>query len=126
VPLFSIFRQLGLSSLFAFPGLHYTCSAIAQITPDSTLGIEASTVTSTTINGLPSELVEGGATRGLNLFHSFMDFNISQGRGAFFSNPIGISNILTRITGSQASTINGTLGVLGNANLFLLNPNGPA
>jgi filamentous hemagglutinin family protein len=124
VPLFSIFRQLGLSSLFVFLGLHHTCSAIAQITPDSTLGTEASTVTSTTINGLPSELVEGGAMRGLNLFHSFLDFNVSQGRGAFFSNPIGISNILTRITGSQASTINGTLGVLGNANLFLLNPNG--
>lgn len=122
--MFSIFRRLGLSSLFVFVGLNHICSAIAQITPDSTLGTEASTVTSTTINGLSSDLVEGGAVRGLNLFHSFLNFHVNQGRGAFFSNPIGIANILTRITGEQASTVNGTLGVLGNANLFLLNPNG--
>ncbi|NEQ81923.1 MAG: filamentous hemagglutinin N-terminal domain-containing protein, partial [Moorea sp. SIO2I5] len=38
--------------------------------------------------------------------------------------PDGITNILTRVTGSTLSQILGTLGVNGSANLFLLNPNG--
>ncbi|WP_366934754.1 filamentous hemagglutinin N-terminal domain-containing protein [Microcoleus sp. PH2017_29_MFU_D_A] len=36
----------------------------------------------------------------------------------------GIANIFTRVTGGQPSNILGTLGVLGNANLFLINPRG--
>ena len=35
-----------------------------------------------------------------------------------------LKNILTRITGNNASNILGKLGVLGGANLFLVNPNG--
>nr|MDJ0800156.1 filamentous hemagglutinin N-terminal domain-containing protein [Calothrix sp. MO_167.B12] len=63
-------------------------------------------------------------TRGKNLFHSFSKFDIDEGRGAYFSNPTGIENIISRVTGSNASNILGTLGVLGNANLFFANPNG--
>jgi filamentous hemagglutinin family protein len=37
---------------------------------------------------------------------------------------VGIENILSRVTGGNASQILGRLGVLGDANLFLLNPNG--
>nr|MDJ0675230.1 filamentous hemagglutinin N-terminal domain-containing protein [Calothrix sp. MO_167.B42] len=59
-----------------------------------------------------------------NLFHSFSNFNVDAGRGAFFSNPAGIENIISRVTGSNVSNILGTLGVLGNANLFFANPNG--
>ena len=45
--------------------------------------------------------------------------------GVYFSNPAGIENILTRVTGGNISNILGTLGVQGgNANLFLINPNG--
>ncbi|NEQ15589.1 MAG: filamentous hemagglutinin N-terminal domain-containing protein, partial [Moorea sp. SIO3E2] len=40
------------------------------------------------------------------------------------ANPAGIENILSRVTGGNVSNILGTLGVLGNANLFLINPNG--
>ncbi|WP_293084779.1 filamentous hemagglutinin N-terminal domain-containing protein [Moorena sp. SIO4A1] len=32
--------------------------------------------------------------------------------------------MLSRVTGTNVSNILGTLGVLGNANLFLINPNG--
>jgi filamentous hemagglutinin family protein len=49
---------------------------------------------------------------------------VGEGRGTYFANPIGIENILTRVTGGNSSNILGKLGVLGGANLFLLNPNG--
>lgn len=95
--------------------------AIAQISPDGTLGAESSVVTP--INQLRDQ-IEGGAIRGGNLFHSFAEFNIGAGREVYFANPTGIENILTRVTGSTRSQILGTLGVSGNANLFLINPNG--
>jgi filamentous hemagglutinin family protein len=99
--------------------------AMAQIIPDGTLGAQPSVVTpNVTIKGIPSDQIDGGAIRGANLFHSFQDFNIGAFRGAYFSNPTGIVNILSRITGTNPSNIQGTLGVLGNANLFLINPNG--
>jgi filamentous hemagglutinin family protein len=95
--------------------------ALAQIIPDSTLGIGNSTVTSTDT----VDQINGGATRGTNLFHSFKEFNVGEGRAAYFTNPPGIENILSRVTGTNPSNIEGTLGVSGgNANLFLLNPNG--
>ena len=94
---------------------------LAQIVPDETLGTERSRVTPQN----PSmEHIEGGARRGANLFHSFQQFNVNEGRGAYFANPAGIENILTRVIGGNPSEILGTLGVLGNANLFFLNPNG--
>ena len=95
------------------------------ILPDETLGDESSVVVpDVEIRGIDSSRIDGGARRGTNLFHSFQEFNIELNRGAFFSNPEGIDNILTRVTGGNLSTIDGTLGVLGNANLFLINPNG--
>jgi filamentous hemagglutinin family protein len=98
---------------------------LAQIVPDNTLGAEGSVVTpDVNIHGISSDRIDGGATRGANLFHSFQEFNVGEGRGAYFANPTGIENILTRVTGSNASNIFGRLGVLGEANLFLLNPNG--
>jgi filamentous hemagglutinin family protein len=101
-------------------------TALAQIKPDSTLGAERSSVTrNVLIKGLSSDRIDGGARRGANLFHSFQNFNVDEGRGAYFTNPTGIKNILSRVTGTNASNILGTLGVSGgNANLFLINPNG--
>ncbi len=95
--------------------------ANAQITPDTTLGNENSSVTPRgTVDS-----INGGATRGANLFHSFGEFNVGEGRAAVFTNPAGIENIITRVTGANPSNILGTLGVAGgNANLFLINPNG--
>lgn len=97
----------------------------SQIVPDNTLGEESTQVTpNQNINDLPSELIEGGALRGSNLFHSFSEFNVESGQGAYFANPDGIANIFSRVTGNNASEIMGTLGVLGSADLFLINPNG--
>jgi filamentous hemagglutinin family protein len=100
-------------------------SAVAQITPDETLGAERSRLSpNVPINGAGADRIEGGATRSRNLFHSFQEFNVRDGQRVYFANPTGIDNILTRVTGSTASNILGTLGVDGSANLFLLNPNG--
>ena len=97
----------------------------AQIQPDNTLGSESSQIIrDVTIKGINSDRVEGGVIRGNHLFHSFSEFNIEQQRGVYFANPANIINIFSRVTGNNPSSINGTLGVLGNANLFFLNPNG--
>ncbi|MEL4897156.1 two-partner secretion domain-containing protein [Crocosphaera sp. Alani8] len=95
------------------------CSA--QLTPDNTLGVENSRITN--LDQL-KQRIDGGAIRGNSLFHSFLEFNVAENGSVYFSNPANIQNILSRVTGSNASHILGTLGVLGKANLFLINPNG--
>ncbi|MBR8833348.1 MAG: hypothetical protein DSM106950_04715 [Stigonema ocellatum SAG 48.90 = DSM 106950] len=71
-------------------------SAIAQITPDNTLGVEASRLTpNVLINGANADRIDGGAQRGINLFHSFSQFNINDGQRVYFGNPSGVENILT-------------------------------
>ncbi|MEH1925399.1 two-partner secretion domain-containing protein [Nostoc sp.] len=98
----------------------------SNIVPDNTLGTESSKVIGN-FQGQPIEVITGGATRQINLFHSFQEFNISEGRGAYFFSPSAdIQNILARVTGSNPSEILGRLGTFGNSspNLFLINPNG--
>jgi filamentous hemagglutinin family protein len=69
--------------------------------------------------------ITGGTTAGSNLFHSFQQFGLTQGQVAsFLANP-AIQNVLGRVTGGEASVINGLLQVTGsNANLYLMNPAG--
>jgi filamentous hemagglutinin family protein len=105
----------------AFVGLLLTYSnAAAQLIPDTTLGIESSSISRENLR----QLIEGGAIRGENLFHSFSEFNIGEGEKVYFANPEGIQNIFSRVTGNNLSQIFGTLGINGEANLFLMNPNG--
>lgn len=100
--------------------------ALAQIAPDTTLGAESSVSTPLDAQGLPIDRIDGGAIRGTNLFHSFLEFNVAAERGAYFFSPANIQNILARVTGSNPSQILGTLGTFGasSPNLFLINPNG--
>ena len=60
------------------------------------------------------------------MFHSFEDFNVARGtKGVFSSILLEFENISSlALLGGNISNILGTLGVLGNANLFLINPNG--
>ncbi|QLE55089.1 filamentous hemagglutinin N-terminal domain-containing protein [Nostoc sp. TCL26-01] len=102
----------------------------SNIVPDDTLNSESSLVLEN-LFGRPIELILGGAIRGHNLFHSFREFNVSEGRSAYFISPSAdIQNILARVTGTNRSEIFGVLGTLqsdftrSNANLFLINPNG--
>ncbi|MBD2532911.1 filamentous hemagglutinin N-terminal domain-containing protein [Nostoc flagelliforme FACHB-838] len=115
----------GYVSLVGILSIGVSDHVLAQIVPDNTLGVEGSVVKpNVNIQGIPSDRIDGGATRGANLFHSLQNFNVGEGKGAYFANPTGIENILTRVTGGNPSNILGRLGVLGEANLFLLNPNG--
>ncbi|RUT10315.1 hypothetical protein DSM106972_008100 [Dulcicalothrix desertica PCC 7102] len=117
----NLLKKLSLSTFLVLA----TTPASAQLIPDNTLGQEASTVNnSTLIKGGNADLINGGAQRGSNLFHSFTEFNINNGQRVYFANPSGVQNILTRVTGGNASNILGTLGVDGAANLFIINPNG--
>jgi filamentous hemagglutinin family protein len=115
-----------LINLVAFGLSLIGSSSFGQVSKDDTLERESSIIQAETIiNGIPSNLIIGGATRGVNLFHSFREFNVDLGKGIYFNNPAGIERIITRVTGRSPSEIMGVLGIYGgNADLFFINPNG--
>ncbi|MBD2110332.1 MULTISPECIES: filamentous hemagglutinin N-terminal domain-containing protein [Cyanophyceae] len=118
-------RSLPLTTTLVLLSITGAPPAQAQVTPDVTLGNESSTVTpNVPVRGSEADLIEGGALRGSNLFHSFLEFNVDAGQRLYFANPVGVESILSRITGGNPSAIFGTLGVDGAADLFLINPNG--
>jgi filamentous hemagglutinin family protein len=66
-----------------------------------------------------------GKIAGNNLFQSFSQFNLVNGDVATFSGPVNIANILARVTGGGASSIDGTIqSTIQGANLFFINPFG--
>jgi filamentous hemagglutinin family protein len=92
----------------------------AQIKTDGSMGARQ------TLSGpafaIPANL---GKQAGGNLFHSFSDFNIQTGQSATFSGPTSIQNVLARVTGGSASTIDGALRCdIAGANLYFMNPAG--
>lgn len=103
-----------------------TSASWAQVIPDQTLGTESSRVfPANLVQAEPGFLqVEGGAQRGPNLFHSFSEFNLPTREQLFFAPSDQVERIFARVTGSKVSTIDGLLGVRGEADLFLINPQG--
>lgn len=103
----------GLASLLAFSGNQ----VLAQVTSDGTLNTQVGT------NGNTFDIT-GGSPVGTNLFHSFGSFSVPAGGSANFTDVAGFTNIFGRVTGGSPSDIQGTIGVQGSANLFLINPSG--
>lgn len=111
---------LGLSCA-AIAGLLLPIAGLAQsITIDGTLA------PARTLIGPNYDIQQtDGATVGTNLFHSFGRFNLATGETASFESAINIRNIIARVTGGTASSIDGLLFTQSpNVNLFLLNPAG--
>jgi filamentous hemagglutinin family protein len=92
----------------------------ATITLDGTMGRSGA------VKG-PAYAITGdlGKQSGSNLFHSFTTFNLVKGEVATFSGPANVTNIISRVTGGSASSIDGTLkSTIAGADLYFLNPAG--
>ena len=91
--------------------------AASQVASDNT--------TNTTVNQNGNNFtILNGIQKGNNLFHSFQEFSIPTGGSAIFKNSTDVVNIINRVTGGNISNIDGLIKANGNANLFLINPQG--
>ncbi|MEM8642641.1 MAG: DUF4347 domain-containing protein [Cyanobacteria bacterium P01_G01_bin.54] len=108
--------------LFATTVLPFLC--LLTTTPAHPQSITAApdgTDTIVTIDGQTYH-IQGGRQGGANLFHSFREFGLEPGEIAHFLSDPGIANIFGRVTGGNASIIDGL--VQANTNLYLMNPAG--
>jgi len=88
--------------------------------------LDGSTGSSGALTGPSFQITESlGQRAGANLLHSFSQFSIDQNETAVFSGDASIQNIISRVTGGDITTIDGTLrSTIAGANLFFLNPAG--
>lgn len=92
----------------------------AQVSLDGTLGPEGP------ING-PGYAISAdfGRRSGNNLFHSFREFSLGMDENALFSGPDGVESIIARVTGPDASFIDGGIvSLIPGAHFYLINPRG--
>lgn len=112
-------------ALCACAGRFSSALGQAPIVDDGSLGLNGGdlAINNNTLS-IPENL---GQTVGNNLFHSFSRFNVPGGVTAAFDGASSIQNVITRVSGTEASVIDGaidTRAAMPSANFFLLNPNG--
>jgi filamentous hemagglutinin family protein len=98
-----------------------TGAAHAQVATDGTLGA------ATRLQGPDFQIGAGlGRTAGNNLFQSFSELSLARGQSATFLGPSSILNVIARVTGGSASSIDGTIrtSAMPNASFWLINPAG--
>ncbi len=95
-------------------------------TSQSEVTLDGSMGTASSLTGPDYQITESlGQRTGNNLFHSFGKFNLNQTESATFSGSAGIQNVISRVTGGQASTIDGALrSTIPGANVYFINPSG--
>jgi filamentous hemagglutinin family protein len=103
------------------------CPAVAfsQIRTDSSFGRTAANLAGPNFL-IPESL---GKLSGKNLFHSFQTFNVQTGEAAQFTTSTpGLANVISRVTGGSASTINGSVSLSaaggGAPAFYFINPAG--
>ncbi|MGF1600572.1 MAG: filamentous hemagglutinin N-terminal domain-containing protein [Thermosynechococcaceae cyanobacterium] len=115
-------RVLILGLYLSVPARVAAQSVPASIVPDQTLPTRSQVVAAPNSQQLQ---IRTGTQVNQNLFHSFSQFSVPNPQTiVHFQNGVDISNVIVRVTGALASDIQGTLRANGQANLFLLNPNG--
>src|SRR6266850_6914313 len=115
-----------LVALSAAHAIAWPCFSAAQPAILSDGKMPTPTVVPPSGDGL-NYTVSGGYQQGTNLFHSFSRFNVPSGGSATFDGPASIQNILSRVTSTESSFIDGTVSTraaMPTANFYLINPNG--
>src|SRR5882672_6408021 len=110
---------LALAALLAWPGAGTGQTAIVA---DTSLPVNSSVS-----NVGAAYTITNGTVRGNNLFHSFTEFNVPSLGSATFDGPASIQNVLSRVTGTNLSSIDGTISTraaMPSASFYLINPNG--
>ena len=120
-----------LFGLLLLLGIPCSFSQAQAVTPITSSGLNTTVSAPISLPSGQTQFDITGGTRpggGLNLFHSFGNFNVPNNNIANFLNDSGLatSNILGRVTGGNISNIYGAIQTtgFGNANLFLINPAG--
>ena len=121
---FTQIRQTAIAILLMQPFVMSGAAFAQSIVPTQGVGNLGTQVAPDVTNAQQLNIT-GGTQAAANLYHSFQQFGLTQGEIAnFMSNP-SIQNILARVSGGNASVINGLIQVSsGNSNLYLLNPAG--
>lgn len=95
-----------------------------SIIPDNSLS-NPSSLTTAIAQGQTTSLITGGQDLRIDgVLHRFQAFNVSLGERVYFSPAPTVKVIVGQVIGDRPSHIAGTLGVIGTADLFLINPAG--
>ena len=97
----------------------------AQIATDGSLGAPALDLSDRGPDYSITEAMGKLGRNGKNLFHSFREFNVNTSETATFTGSSLVDNIFSRVTGDNASNIDGLIkSDIQGANFFFINPNG--